>query len=100
MASIDSNDENDPDDPDGGDDESNNSDRAADTYNQPGDIAIFEIPKDSNRKPGDYVKEIRNTHPRIKAVLEKKGERNGIFRLRKMKRAKKKRSISASGSFA
>jgi len=50
-----------------------------------GDIAIIDIPEGFSRKPSDAVREIRKTHPRVKTILLRKSERQGPFRLRRLK---------------
>ena len=56
------------------------------SYDIIGDIAIFEIPKNSTLTESQAADEIMKTHPRVKTVLKKIGEREGKFRLRKMKK--------------
>jgi tRNA (guanine37-N1)-methyltransferase len=56
------------------------------SYDIIGDIAVIEIPKDSEVMVSRVVKKIREIHPRIKTILIKSGERRGRFRIRKMKR--------------
>jgi len=57
------------------------------SYDVVGDIALVEIPKDKqNQKDRKKIAQsIIDTHPRIKAVLEKQGDRFGEFRLRELK---------------
>lgn len=59
---------------------------AISSYDIIGDVAIIELPKDSKARPGDIAREIARTHPRIKTVLQKTGERSGEFRLRKFRK--------------
>jgi tRNA (guanine37-N1)-methyltransferase len=55
-------------------------------YDIIGDLAIFEIPEGSGIAPEEAVDEIRKTHPRIRTVLQRTGEREGEFRLRKTRK--------------
>ncbi len=56
------------------------------SYDIIGDVAIFEIPEGSKAKPSEIAREIRAAHPRIKTVLEKRSEREGVHRLRKFRK--------------
>jgi tRNA (guanine37-N1)-methyltransferase len=56
------------------------------SYDIIGDIAVLEIPRPSKSIISRVVRRIRDTHPRIKTILVKSGERKGEFRLRRMKR--------------
>lgn len=56
------------------------------SYDIVGDIAIIEVPKGSEIALKDAAGEIVKTHPRIKTVLAKKGERSGEFRLRSFRK--------------
>jgi tRNA (guanine37-N1)-methyltransferase len=56
------------------------------SYDIVGDIAIIEIPKDSDVSKETFLREIRKTHPRIKTILEKIGERKGTHRLRRFRK--------------
>jgi tRNA (guanine37-N1)-methyltransferase len=56
------------------------------SYDIIGDIAIMEVPRGRKAKPGDIAMEIVRTHPRVKTVLAKSGERGGEFRLRKLRK--------------
>lgn len=51
-----------------------------------GDIAIFELQEGSKRKPMEIARQIKRTHPSVKTVLQRTGEREGTHRLREMKR--------------
>jgi tRNA (guanine37-N1)-methyltransferase len=56
------------------------------SYDIIGDIAIIELPEDSNEKPHNLQRRIRKTHPRVKTVLLKTSDREGSYRLRKFKK--------------
>jgi tRNA (guanine37-N1)-methyltransferase len=56
------------------------------SYDIIGEIAVVENPDDSRVVPRDLARKIVKTHPRVKTVLLKTGERSGEFRLRKMRK--------------
>ena len=56
------------------------------SYDIIGDIAIIELPSGSRADPKLVAKEIKKTHPRVKTVLQKTGEREGELRLRSFRK--------------
>jgi tRNA (guanine37-N1)-methyltransferase len=54
------------------------------SYDIIGDIAVIEMPREG--KPEGLARDIRKTHPRVKTVLARTGERKGEFRLWKMRK--------------
>lgn len=55
------------------------------SYDIIGEIAIIELGEKSPSSAAGMAREIMKTHPRVRTVLQKTGERVGEFRLRKMK---------------
>jgi len=51
-----------------------------------GDIIVIEIPKELRKKEKIIADALRKTHPHVKTILKKIGEREGKFRLRKFKK--------------
>lgn len=49
-----------------------------------GDVAIIEIPPGLAKKKSAIAKALKQVHPRIKTVCNKRGERGGKFRLRSL----------------
>jgi tRNA (guanine37-N1)-methyltransferase len=46
-----------------------------------GDVAIIEIPGDLSKRKRKIAEALKETHPRVKTVCNKKGERSGEYRL-------------------
>ena len=55
------------------------------SYDLIGDIAIMEIPENREKEAKKIAKSIMLTHPRVKTVMQKLGEREGEYRLRELK---------------
>ncbi len=55
------------------------------SFDTVGDIAVLEIPRGFSKKERIIAEQIMKTHPHIKTVCRKMGERKGKFRTRKIK---------------